>query len=215
MDWTGKVKHSTMISKLCNYAPRSDFIVRVIQDLFVEYPQKQMIVLGHNRCLLVYLHDVLKQMTNGPTVGYYLGGMKQAKLDESETKQVVLATFAMAAEALDIKSLSTLLLVTPKTDIIQSVGRILRTKHANPLIVDFIDPHGCFKNQWNKRRLYYKKCNYRILKMTSIDYLMPERPEWSVLWNGAVDADSDNDDTSEHFDISSISFEKEDFDVPV
>ena len=169
-DYTGRVKHSTMISKLCSFGPRSDFIIQIIRNLFEENPQKQMIVLCHNRCLLVYLHDVLTEAVGGPTVGYYVGGMKQADLAVSETKQVVLATYAMAAEALDIKSLSTLLLMSPKTDIIQSVGRILRTKHNNPLIVDLVDTHACFQNQWIKRRQYYKKCNYKIVKTKSTEY---------------------------------------------
>lgn len=169
-DYTGRVKHSSMISKLCSFGPRSDFIVKIIKNLFVENPEKQMIVLCHNRCLLVYLYDALTNCEKGPTVGYYVGGMKQTELAISETKQVVLATYAMAAEALDIKTLSTLLLMSPKTDIIQSVGRILRTKNNSPLIVDLIDPHVCFQNQWVKRRQYYKKCNYKIIKTQSTDY---------------------------------------------
>jgi hypothetical protein len=68
--------------------------------------------------------------------------MKQECLKETETKQIVLATFSMAAEALDIKTLSTS--VTPKTDIVQ-VGRILRAKHDAPIIVDLVDKHDVFK----------------------------------------------------------------------
>ena len=45
----------------------------------------------------------------------------------------------MAAEALDIKTLTTLIMATPKTDIEQSVGRILREKHSSPIVVDIID----------------------------------------------------------------------------
>jgi uncharacterized membrane protein len=52
--------------------------------------------------------------------------------------------------------------VTPKTDIVQSVGRILRTKHSNPIVVDIVDKHQLFQNQWNKRKIYYKKSNYSI-----------------------------------------------------
>ena len=37
-------------------------------------------------------------------------------------------THNMCSEGLDISTLSTLIFVTPKTDIVQSVGRILRTK---------------------------------------------------------------------------------------
>jgi predicted helicase len=70
--------------------------------------------------------------------------MKQECLKETETKKIVLATFSMAAEALDIKTLSTLFMVTPKTDIVQAVGRILRAKHDAP-IVDLVDKHDVFK----------------------------------------------------------------------
>jgi superfamily II DNA or RNA helicase len=76
----------------------------------------------------------------------------------------------MAAEALDIKSLSTLVMVTPKTDITQSVGRILRVKHENPIIVDIVDSHDLFENQWKQRRRFYKKCNYRIREIDSTKY---------------------------------------------
>jgi superfamily II DNA or RNA helicase len=96
--------------------------------------------------------------------------MKQANLQQTETKQIVLATYAMAAEALDIKTLSTLVMVTPKTDITQSVGRILRVKHEKPIIVDIIDSHDIFQNQWAQRRRFYKKSNYRIREIDSKKY---------------------------------------------
>ena len=69
----------------------------------------------------------------------------------------------MAAEALDIKTLTTLVLATPKTDVEQAVGRILRVKHSSPLIIDIIDQHDIFKKQWAKRRAFYHKNNYKIV----------------------------------------------------
>ena len=169
MDYRGNPKYSTMITKLCAYGPRSDFIVRVIGDLIIEEPENQIMILCHNRSMLKYLYDAV-QHRGFATVGYYVGGMKQTNLQETETKQIVLATYAMAAEALDIKSLSTLVMVTPKTDIIQSVGRILRVKHDNPRIVDIVDSHSIFQNQWTQRRRFYKKCNYRIRQIESRQY---------------------------------------------
>jgi hypothetical protein len=76
----------------------------------------------------------------------------------------------MAAEALDIKTLTTLIMATPKTDIEQSVGRILREKHSNPVVIDIIDSHSIFKNQWSKRKVFYKRENYKILYTTSDIY---------------------------------------------
>ena len=170
MDFRGNPKYSTMITKLCSYGPRSDFIIRVLGDLLVEEPENQIMILCHNRSLLTYLYEAIQYRALG-TVGFYVGGMKQTSLQETETKQIVLATYAMAAEALDIKTLSTLVMVTPKTDIIQSVGRILRVKHDNPIIVDIVDSHEIFQNQWAQRRRFYKKCNYRIREIESSKYV--------------------------------------------
>ena len=169
IDFRGNTKYSTMIVKLCEFGPRSDFIVKVLGDLLQENPDNQIMILCHNRSLLTYLYDSIEHRKLA-TVGYYVGGMKQAKLQETESKQIVLATYAMAAEALDIKTLSTLVMVTPKTDIIQSVGRILRVKHENPIIVDILDTHDNFQKQWLQRRRFYKKCNYRIRQIDSTKY---------------------------------------------
>jgi superfamily II DNA or RNA helicase len=169
MDYRGNPKYSSMIVKLCEFGPRSDFIVRVLKDLIEEESEKQIMVLCHNRSLLSYLYDAI-QYRKFATVGFYVGGMKQTNLQETETKNIVLATYAMAAEALDIKTLSTLVMVTPKTDIIQSVGRILRVKHEKPIIVDIVDAHEPYQKQWAQRRRYYKKCNYRIRQIDSDKY---------------------------------------------
>jgi len=172
-DFRGKAKYSTMISKLSDFGPRSDFIVRVLGDLIKESQSKetdaQIMVLCHNRSLLTYLYDAIRHR-GFATVGYYVGGMKQVALQETEGKQIVLATYAMAAEALDIKTLSILLMASPKTDITQSVGRILRVRHDNPVVVDIVDRHDIFQNQWRQRKTFYRKCNYRILSMDSVRY---------------------------------------------
>jgi len=172
-DFRGNPKYSTMITKLCAFGPRSDFIIRVLGDLFVEHPENQIMILCHNRSLLNYLYEAINYRQIA-SVGFYVGGMKQADLQETESMQIVLATYAMAAEALDIKTLSTLVMVTPKTDIVQSVGRILRVKHENPIIVDIVDSHDVFQNQWRHRKTFYKKCNYRILQIDSRKYVNME-----------------------------------------
>ena len=169
-DFRGMPKYSTMISKLCDFGPRTDFIVKTLMDLFVENPDIQVMVLAHNRSLLKGLYDRILYR-DFATVGYYVGGMKEIDLKATEEKQIVLATYAMAAEALDIKSLSVLIMASPKTDIEQSVGRILRSKHDNPIVIDIIDSHDTFQNQWRSRKKFYKKCNYRILYTKSTQYM--------------------------------------------
>ena len=180
-DFRGQVKYSTMMSKLCEYGRRSDFIVKIIHDLIKENPSGQIMVLAHYKSILKYLYEKISHM-GFASVGYYIGGMKQKDLEISETKQIVIATYAMAAEALDIKSLSRLVMATPKTDIIQSVGRILRMKHENPIVVDIVDYHDCFQNQWNNRKRFYKKSNYLIKKSSNNKYTSFDDDSWQTLF---------------------------------
>ena len=90
----------------------------------------------------------------------------------------------MASEGLDIKTLTTLIMATPKTDVCQSVGRILRVKHTTPIVIDIIDAHDLFKNQWQKRKSYYKKQNYRIIVTDSGLYHSNETNGcWTTAYN--------------------------------
>jgi superfamily II DNA or RNA helicase len=160
-DYRGNPAFSTMITKVCNFNIRTEFIINVIVKELKDYPEQQMLVLGQNKSILNYLFTAIEKR-NIASVGYYIGGMKESQLKESEDKKIIIATYAMAAEGLDIKSLSTLVMVTPRTDITQAVGRILRVEHKRPLIIDFIDTHDIFKRQWKKRLSFYKKNNYTI-----------------------------------------------------
>ena len=118
-------------------------------------------ILAHNKNLLSYIYNAINNRNIG-SVGYYIGGMKQTDLKISESKKIILATYAMAEEALDIKTLTTLIMATPKTDVTQAVGRILREKHEKPMVIDIIDGHNLFKKQWLKRLSFYKKNKYNI-----------------------------------------------------
>jgi superfamily II DNA or RNA helicase len=168
-----------MISKLCEYNRRSEFILKVLTDMITIDCNQQIMILAHNKNILKYLHDAIIHR-NIATAGYYVGGMKEMALKETETKKVVIATYSMAAEALDIKTLTTLIMATPKTDIEQSVGRILREKHSNPIVVDIIDNHDLFQNQWRKRKTFYKKENYKIIYTDNKEY-NKDTSKWKVI----------------------------------
>ena len=172
-DFRGNTSYSSMITKLCDYNHRSEFILRVLVDLLRENEKQQIMILAHNKNLLKYLFDAIKHRNIADSsVGYYVGGMKEMALKETETKKIVIATYAMASEGLDIKTLTTLIMATPKTDIEQSVGRILREKNEiGPLVVDIIDSHEPFKNQWKKRKAFYMKEKYKIIKTSNDVYM--------------------------------------------
>ena len=169
-DFRGNVKYTTLVSKVAKYEYRADFILNVMINEININPKQQIILLSQTKNLLNYLYKLITSK-NVISVGYYIGGMKEKDLKASESKQIILATFAMAAEALDIKSLTTLVLATPKSDIVQAVGRIMRAEHSQPLIIDIIDQHDTLLNQFNKRRSFYNEKNYKIIRTTNANYI--------------------------------------------
>ena len=189
-DYMGNPKFSTMISKLCSYSHRSEFILRVLVSELEMNPDQQFMILAHNKSLITYLHDAIAHRNiAGGSVGYYIGGMKEAALKQSEGKKVIIATYAMASEGLDIKTLTSLILASPKTDVCQSVGRILRQKHSSPLVIDIIDEHDIFMSQWYKRRKYYKSQNYKILVCDNHEYNdghNKDLSKWKVSWEPKI-----------------------------
>lgn len=176
---TGK-KTQTKKTPRC---PNCQKVLKYEQN-YVENPdvkpirETQSIILAHNLNILEYIHDkfICKNLAS---VGYYVGGMKEKDLKQSENKQVILATYAMANEGLDIATLNAEFLITPKTDVVQTIGRVLRAKHAinDPIIYDIYDAHEVFVKQWGKRKSYYKKQGYKIVETDSNKY---ERQQWRV-----------------------------------
>ena len=178
-DFRGQIKYTTMIKKICEYNRRSEFILKVLQDILKENPNQQVMILGHQKKLLRYLHDAIKHRTIA-TTGFYIGGMKEKDLKISEGKKVIIATYAMAEEGLDIKTLTTLIMATPKVDVTQSVGRILRKKHEQALVIDIVDSHCIFQRHFGKRKTFYRKQKFKVIQ-TDIDGYRQKK--WKTIYD--------------------------------
>lgn len=80
------------------------------------------------------------------------------------TKKILLATYQMCKEGFDVATLNTLVIATPRPDVDQIVGRILRTEKVgravDPLIIDVVDP--AFRRQFQSRLSLYKSRNYNV-----------------------------------------------------
>ena len=94
--------------------------------------------------------------------------MKPQELRKSQEKDILLATFSMASEGMDIPELDTVILASPKSDVEQSVGRIFRKKACDrtfhPLVIDMHDTFSMFGNQSKKRVVFYHKMNFTIFR---------------------------------------------------
>ena len=187
-DFKGNPQYSKMITKICSNETRTNMIVNVIAYELKDKPDQQIMILAHNKNLINELFKKIKEFEN--SVGLYVGGMKEEHLKESEKNKIIIATYAMASEGLDIKTLTTLLMATPKTDVCQSVGRILRSKHERPLVIDVIDAHDIFRRQYKKRKSYYGKKKYKIRMYENLNkYLIDDFYEVSVEKHKVNDKD--------------------------
>ena len=178
-DFRGQIKYTTMIKKLCEFNRRTEFILKVLEDTLNENSNQQIMILGHQKKLLAYIHDAIKHRTIA-TVGYYIGGMKEKDLKISEGKKVIIATYAMAEEGLDIKSLTTLIMATPKVDVTQSIGRILRKKHDQALVIDIVDSHCLFQRHFKKRKTFYRKQKFKLIYTDLEGY---QKNEWEIIYD--------------------------------
>jgi superfamily II DNA or RNA helicase len=155
-----------MINNICEFEPRIIFIINIIKMIKKKENNRNILVLSDRRNHLKEIKKGIEKLGIGNS-GYYVGGMKNDELKNSEDNcDILLGTFSMASEGMDIPKLDTVILASPKSDIQQSVGRILRKKPEDrtyiPLIIDIQDMFSMFINQGKKRIKYYDKCKYNI-----------------------------------------------------
>jgi len=156
-----------MINNISDCIHRNLFINDLIK---IEYEKgRKILVLGDRREYLNRTEKWIKENINPDIVGQYVGGMKPSELRDSQEKDIILGTYSMASEGMDIPKLNTIVLASPKSDVVQSVGRILREKadvrKFHPLVIDILDTHPnltLFSKQCDKRIIYYKKSNHEI-----------------------------------------------------
>lgn len=80
---------------------------------------------------------------------------------------LIVATFALAKEGLDIPNLDNVFFTTPQkneTVVVQSSGRVARKAEGKEWgnVYDYVDNFGMLRSWAAKRRRFYKKCEYVI-----------------------------------------------------
>ena len=162
LNFKGKPLIATMMTNIVQFKKRTVMICqRMISELNKNNDRK-ILVLSERRDHLAEM----KTITDAFEIdsGYYIGGMKDKDLKASEGMRLIYGTYAMASTGMDIPGLNALFMVTPRSDIKQSIGRIIRKEvlDMDGLIVDYIDNFSCFKRQAATRQNTYFKEGYEI-----------------------------------------------------
>jgi superfamily II DNA or RNA helicase len=178
--FTNEPDRSTMVTNLVHIKRRNRLTLKIIEELFDQ--GKNILCLSGRLKQVNLFYNLLNknEYTNG-NVGKYIGGMSEDELAKSATKQIILGTYSMAEEGLDIENLNVVILCTPKSAIKQSVGRILRKDvyEEHPIVIDIIDEdNSVFKKQSQPRDTYYQKQHYNIQDFYVSDYKQKNYFDW-------------------------------------
>ena len=159
---SGDVNRPETINNIISIGRRNKFIIDLLEEIITN-KERKILILSDRIEHLNLLKDRLDNR-NITTADYYIGGMKQKDLKNAELAQVIFASYTMASEALDIPDLNTLFMVTSRSKVEQSIGRIIRKININirPMVFDFTDQLPVFKNQGYQRKKLYRKMGFEI-----------------------------------------------------
>jgi len=155
----GVMNVAGMVNKLAAFVPRTELIAQILKDILSETPDRQILVLSDR---VQHCKDILALLD--PDVACILAQTVAAskRAEFCASKKILIATYAMCKEGFDVATLNTLVMATPRPDIDQIVGRILRTEKTkrtvDPLIVDIVD--STFRRQFQARLKLYKERDY-------------------------------------------------------
>jgi len=155
-----KINQVAMVSMLVKDQNRN----RLISELAIRNMQDKVLILSDRRGHLEAIYNLIFESNVSVKVGLYRGGMKPEELLESEKCDIILGTYSIASIGLDIKGLNVLILATPRSEVTQPTGRILRDITGSvKRIYDIADKFSVFSAQLQKRIRCYRKQRFTIM----------------------------------------------------
>ncbi len=98
-------------------------------------------------------------------MAYYVGGLSKAEREAAKVHRVLFSTYQFVSEGTDIPWLDTAVLGTPRSDVVQIVGRVLREypDKKQPIVYDPRDGNSkVFHSYYVKRLKWYKSIGAEV-----------------------------------------------------
>jgi len=171
----GRTNMAKLVTDITKSKKRNQLIIREVLKLL---QQKRNIIVFSDRVQHCKLLDHVTRQTIskypqliGFTSSIFVGGMKDEEYESAKKCNVLFSTYGIGREGFDHPVLDSCILSTPKSDVVQVVGRILRKKNANfPLVIDLVDrDFQAFTGMYYRRRKYYKSQGYEFLPNLELD----------------------------------------------
>jgi len=157
-----------MINDLSKDLRRTQMIAKVVTNKYHE--GRRIIVLSHVKNLLDELCVVCQTLgVPSDAMAVFTGDLNRKQREDAKLRRILLATYAIAKEGLDLEALDCEIMATPLGDVEQAVGRVQRPcKHKpTPQVVDVLDPFSVFVHTGRKRKRYYESKNFRVVEQVT------------------------------------------------
>lgn len=118
-----------------------------------------------------HLDRLFQMLTNegipGNEIGYYVGGMSPKELSFTKQRPVVLGTYKMCSTGTDVPTWDTLVMATPRADVKQAIGRVLRAVAGKkqPVIFDLVDSDAIFQGFHLSRLKQYYSVGAEVVRV--------------------------------------------------
>lgn len=170
----GTIVYSDLIKDLTSNTKRNEKIAEDIKALINSDETVRILVLSDR----VEHLSTLREMLSGYKVRQLMA-LSNSKKAREERRQVlkdlndgkinvVLATYALAKEGLDVPNLNYVVFASPQKDettVTQSAGRVGRKADGKEygIVIDYVDDFGMLRGFSKKRNSVYKKLEYEIM----------------------------------------------------
>jgi superfamily II DNA or RNA helicase len=151
-------QYSQSITRLAGCPERNRYIVDIVgrileQDL---EGKRRLLVLTDRVNHATILRKSIQELSMSPSCGLLSAGMSQEAFSTETSKQIVIGTYGLMLEGIDIPDLNGIFMVTPRRTVAQAIGRILRKVHSeiHPLIAEISDSD--FRGQERVRLATYR-----------------------------------------------------------
>lgn len=161
----GRMMH--VIKAMCSSRPRNMEIVQFAKSAY----NKDRVTLILSDLIDDHLKLLFLLLTEngipGNEIGYYIGGMKKHEYEVTKKARIVLATYAMVSTGTNVPHWNSLVFATPRADIRQSLGRILRAMEGKkqPVALDLVDYDKIFQGFHMSRISQYYGVGAQMVKM--------------------------------------------------
>lgn len=186
---SGDMERVQMVTSAVKDYSRAYVIMQLIKDCLIHAPGRTVLALSERVEQVDYFADWWQQQSAASVkeggreyiVARIHGTVSKEELKcATERANIIVATYNMANEALDIARIDTLACMTPPIGYIEQImGRIIRIHNTKfcPLALDLVDPVGMFAGMARKRKAWYTTEHFQAIHCVDLTTAIMESPE--------------------------------------